>query len=161
MNEIKLQPNDVFGKSISDIEKQIIKTKGKSVIAARLFPQGIVLLFVIMLAIILALKCEVSGLQATITQLNSENASLNSKLNAQAKLVLPAIKTSEDKGTEGFISHVVQAGDCFDAISERYYQTGDYVSELARLNGLTINSTLQIGQIIRVPKNKADLKKEP
>ncbi|HBC92751.1 MAG TPA: hypothetical protein DCZ10_07550 [Pelotomaculum sp.] len=111
-----------------------------------------------MFAIIWSLKCEVSYLEAAITQLNSENASLKEQIYAQAKQILPTTKTSDDKGVDGFIFHVVQGGDCFATISERYYQEADYTSELARLNGLTIHSTLHIGQIIRVPKNKADLK---
>jgi len=124
----------------------------------RLLPLAIVLLFVIMLTIIWSLKCEVSYLGATISQLNSENASLKEQIYAQAKQILPTTKTSDDKDADGFIFHVVQAGDCFATISERYYQELDYTSELAKLNGLTINSTLHIGQVIRVPKNKADLK---
>jgi LysM repeat protein len=164
MDQINQQSNEVFGKSIRELEKHIGKSKGISVIAAQLkdrfIPLGIVLLFIIMLAVIWSLKSEVSSLQTEVSQLNNDNRALKEQIDAQAKEVLPVIKTSGDKGTEAFISHVVQEGDCFATISERYYQADDYASELAKLNGLTINSTLQIGQIIKVPKNKADLKKE-
>ncbi|OPX90101.1 MAG: hypothetical protein A4E53_01316 [Pelotomaculum sp. PtaB.Bin104] len=165
MCEIKSQSNDIFGKRISEIEKQNSEFKGKPVMAAQLkewlFPLSIVLLFVIMHAIIWGLKCEVSSLRATITQLKSDNASIKSQLDAQVKQVLPAIKTLDDKTTEEFIYYVVQEGDCFETITERYYQTSEYASELAKLNNLTIHSILQIGQIIKVPKNKAYLTKEP
>lgn len=165
MNQIKPQFDDIFGKSVGELEKQIRKSKRTSIIAAqlkdRLLPLGVILLFVIMLAIIWGLKFEISGLQAKISQLNNENISLKEQLDVQAKQVLPAEKTSDDQGTEGFIYHAVQPGDCFATISERYYQADDCASELAKFNGLLIESTLHVGQIIRVPKNKADIKMEP
>lgn len=165
MNEIKLQSNDVFGKSVSDLEKQISESKGKPVITAqlkdRLLPLGIILLFIIMLAVICDLKFQVSSLQATISQLNSDNALIKSQLDAQVEQVVPATNAAGDKTAEGFIYHVVQAGDCFETISEQYYQADDYASKLAKLNGSTIKSILHVGQVIRVPKNKADLTKEP
>jgi LysM repeat protein len=111
-----------------------------------------------MLAIIWGLKFEISGLQAAISQLNIENTSLKEQLDAQTKQVLPSAKTPDDQSTEKFIYHAVQPGDCFATISERYYQSDAYASVLAKLNGLTIESTLNIGQIIKVPKNKADIK---
>jgi LysM repeat protein len=165
MNQIKPQFDDIFGKSVGELEKQIRKSKRTSVIAAqlkdRLFPLGVILLFVIMLAIIWGLRFEVSGLQSKISQLNNENTSLKEQLDAQAKQVLPAAKTSDDQSTGELIYHAVQPGDCFATISEQYYQADDCASELAKLNGLTIESTLHIGQIIRVPKSKADIKMEP
>ena len=164
MKQINQQSNEVFGKSIRELEKHIGKSNGISIIAAQLkdrfLPLGIVLLFIIMLAVIWSLKSEVSSLQAAVSQLNNDNRTLKEQNDAQAKGVLPAIKTSGDKGTEAFISHVVQEGDCFATISERYYQADDYASELAKFNGLTNNSTLHIGQIIKVPKSKVELKQE-
>lgn len=167
MEQINLQTNEISGKTIKELEKLIRKPEGISGIFAQwkdqFIPIGITLLLIIMAVVIWNLKHEVSELQTKISHLNSENASLKGQLDEQVNQVLPALKLPDNKGTEEFISHRVQEGDCFENISERYYQTGDYASELARLNGLTITSTLQIGQLIKVPKEagKLNSKKEP
>jgi hypothetical protein len=153
---MKQQSNEVFGKNISELEEQIYSSGVTSVVATQttshLFSLCAIFIFLIMLAIICGLKYEVSSLKSTISQLNNENTSLKEQVAVQTKQALPDKNNTDDKTAEGFIYHIVQEGDCFENISKKYYQTGDYVSELARLNGLTAYSTLHIGQVIRVPK---------
>lgn len=160
-----MQSNETFGKTVSELEKKIHKLEGISGFYEKwkdqLISIGIVLLLVIMIIVMWYLKHEISEMQNKIYQLNNDNVSLRAQLDAQAKYVLPAIKLYDNKGTEEFLLHVVQAGDCFENISEHYYQTSDYALALARLNGLKINSTLKIGEIIKVPQNKIEIIKEP
>jgi len=161
MKEIDLQGQEITGKTVKEVEKEIRKPEGISAIIEQwkdqFIPLGTVLLLIIMTIAMWNLKHEVSELQAKIFELNSDNASLREQFEVQAKLIFPTTELTDNKGTEEFLSHVVQAGDCFENISERYYQTADYAYELARLNGLTINSTLQIGQTIKVPKEAEKL----
>ncbi|GBF33770.1 hypothetical protein DCCM_2880 [Desulfocucumis palustris] len=53
----------------------------------------------------------------------------------------------------GYINHRVQSGESLSHISKRYYNSIRYSEYLAKVNGISVNSQLSVGQIIKVPGN--------
>jgi len=66
--------------------------------------------------------------------------------------------TSEG-GTEtrsDYTNYVVKPGDTLNGISLSLYGTESYASQIAQLNGLPLESVLQVDQTLKVPKKPAE-----
>ncbi|MCJ7856479.1 LysM peptidoglycan-binding domain-containing protein [Lachnospiraceae bacterium NSJ-143] len=53
----------------------------------------------------------------------------------------------------GFDTYTVQAGDTLGGISDKVYGNFSGYKKILEANGLTENSSLQIGQVLKIPKN--------
>ena len=81
----------------------------------------------------------------------------NSLLRIGQRIVLPGSGGTPPTGTGGLAAedlpkYMVQSGDTLSVIAARFDTTWQ---ELSSINGLSTNSVLQIGQILRVPKGAA------
>ncbi len=61
---------------------------------------------------------------------------------------------SETRGD--YTNYVVKPGDTLNGISLSLYGTESYASQIAQLNGLTLESVLQVNQTLKVPKKPAE-----
>ncbi|WP_347488621.1 LysM peptidoglycan-binding domain-containing protein [Desulfoscipio sp. XC116] len=146
-----MKPADYEGKSVREIEKQISNGKGVLGWRVRIVHILLALLFILLGygGASLILHNEIDRLVADNTTmkikngvLKEDNASLKKQLNDNQRVNQPI----------SVIYHDVKKNDTLGSICVRYYGTGSYASHLAKLNGLTVKTTLQVGQIIKVPK---------
>lgn len=77
---------------------------------------------------------------ATITQLQSEINDL------QSKVIAKSVTDSSPVSSEGSFKYTIRRGDSFCSISRRFYGTEGYYEELAKDNGLDVDSRLVVGQ---------------
>jgi hypothetical protein len=142
---------DYEGKSIREIEKQINSEKSGhnwQVVITRFLPGLLLVLLGYGLAG-LNWHSQMDRLNADNTSLKIENGILREE-NASLQKQLTDWQTT-DKLTS-IIYHDIKRHDTLGSISVKYYGTDGYASELAKLNGLTVRTTLQVGQIIKVPR---------
>lgn len=150
--------SDYEGKSIREIDSQ---NNGKVGISWR-FVISIIIpgLLLILLGYGLAsfyLHGKINRLNASIADLQMENGILKEE---KALMQSQLAEMQVASGSTDFIYHDVKHQDTLGSISVKYYGTGRYAAELAKLNGLTVRTTLHVGQIIKVPrKPQADWKK--
>ncbi|MFZ5596602.1 MAG: LysM peptidoglycan-binding domain-containing protein [Bacillota bacterium] len=161
----------IEGKTVRELEEYLYRRRSIKFFS----PKNVLLLLMCILFASAAvffwnMKKEISSLKNEITQLNSENEVLKKqvdgyKTNQQTVIQsagkggtavqsTPASQNASNQGND-IIYHVVGAGDCFEVISNKYYGTEKYAPDLARLNGMTVNSIMRVGQKIKVP-NKPD-----
>jgi hypothetical protein len=77
---------------------------------------------------------QIACLEDSITSLNNKLADL------QRRQIVPS----------GGFTYVIRKGDSFWSISKRFYHTGTRYEEIAKANGLAVNSKLNIGDTIIV-----------
>jgi hypothetical protein len=99
----------------------------------------------------ISLKKEINELRG---QLISQTAGLTQAENAgqnQLAEVTPPVSPI-DPSQNSFIMYSVQSGDKLTTISSVYYSREDFAPNLAELNGIPVDSQLNVGQKIKVPE---------
>ncbi|UTC63484.1 M23 family metallopeptidase [Treponema sp. OMZ 787] len=91
--------------------------------------------------------------------LKKNNLSDPSKIKIGQKLIIP-LGTSEKNNaktkSDDYISHTVQKGDTLYALAKKF---GIKFSDILKLNSLNEKTPLKIGQILKIPKDKAQEQK--
>lgn len=148
---------DYFGLTVIELEKSILREHPDSNLDmvkyflsdwGRLLATIFLLIIMLLVSIsVLNINREMSELSKELSFLQTEYARLNEENNQLQ------IQLSESRQQNELILHSIERGDHFSYISELYYGTADFAPYLAELNEINMNSQLQIGQIIKVPKN--------
>lgn len=90
--------------------------------------------------------------QAACDALEVENKTLKEEINILKEKLAGRQVTGALPGNELYLYHEIKPGDTLGKISQQYFGTGDYAARLAELNGLTTKTTLQVGQVLKIPK---------
>ncbi|AEG59547.1 LysM domain-containing protein [Desulforamulus ruminis] len=152
----------VEGKTVKELEKYLIagKINGNKDFKD-LFSQWRFWLLVLLLGVIIYLvyahwnvRQESKILYSELSQLKVENTTLKERIAAaeMARAGEQASPQAPQTDPSPYIYHTIQKGDSFAVISNRYYRTEVFASDLAKFNGIPKQTRLQVGQIIRVPK---------
>lgn len=153
----------IEGRTVREIEKYLaakpLNYSGRILKALLMFlAAGLILILPV--SIIWDLRQDSAALRAQVASLQEENDMLKKQIAGRMQLVNPAQskeetlpRNSDSSGLQpgGYINHRVQSGESLSHISKRYYDTIRYSEYLARINGLSVNSQLNVGQIIKVP----------
>lgn len=147
------QQSPIEGMTVKELEEYLNKKpRGlfKNFAQHKISFVGIILglLLIFMSGSLWDLQREVVVLRAEVARLEAEKAALETELAGNSK---QDIKQPEQK----FKYYHIQSGDSFSVISKRYYGTEKYASILARINGISEDAQLNLGQVIKVP-NKLD-----
>jgi|GEM_PF-2988848 len=146
----KIDNHEIIGKAVKELDKCNFQDNKYFFSQQKhlLLGLSILSLFIFLTGTVWSLKHETTILKSKVSQLNEENASFKEQI---------SIQTNQLPDNE-FIYHEIQEGECFETISKRYYGTENYASKLALLNNMTVDTILNIGQIIKVPKESDMLK---
>ena len=152
----------VEGKTVKELERYLIAGKMKDNKGFKgLFSQwGFWLLVLLLGALIYQAYAlwnmgqESKILHSELSQLKVENTTLKERIAAAETAETGEQTTPQPPEIDPspYIYHTIQSGDSFAVISNRYYGTEVFASDLAKFNGIAKQTRLQVGQIIRVPK---------
>ena len=150
--------------SAKAVEKNVKLDKGILIVGG-----VIIILFVILFVRNLTLSAKLEEAQQKVTdfeQLQQDNEQL--KLNIVAleeKLTKNGISLTDDttSGENGgentsadsgqYDTYTVVSGDTLSGISNKVYGNFSGYKKILEANGLTENSSIQIGQVLKIPKN--------
>lgn len=157
--------NKLEGKTIREIEEEHLNG-GESYGVLFTFGAGAILLLLVFFigwqinSKIANLRVENKNLVAENTVLKEEVNQLNNQL-ASIRMTenLPEPETKPEVSAQNeYFFYEIKPRDTLGDISNEYYGVPTYAPELAKLNGLSVNSTLRVGQIIKVPIKPDKLK---
>ncbi|SFQ95817.1 LysM peptidoglycan-binding domain-containing protein [Desulfoscipio geothermicus] len=137
------------GKVVKEIEESINKNKKLHWKAILYLSAGVVFIFLLLTA--WNAHQETVILKTTVNSLKAENNVLK-KENITLKEELRSYRTKKETSQNKYIYYEIKQNDTLGSISLHYYGTEIYAAKLAEMNGLTVNSTLRVGQVIKVPK---------
>ncbi|OPY60834.1 MAG: hypothetical protein A4E56_02446 [Pelotomaculum sp. PtaU1.Bin065] len=176
----RIDDSEIIGKSIKDIE--IIYSKDTSFIKKKHLMLGLmitVLLIFVMGVRIYKLEMSVPPTQNVqnnegeeyvsfkeqvgepIEQQSVEQQSIDQQSIDQQSIDQQSVDqqpAGQTPPADEIIYYEIQKGDCFETIATYYYGSESYASELARFNKMKVNSILNIGQIIKVPRETDKLR---
>jgi LysM repeat protein len=167
------------GRTIRELESYLSGRQANSlgIIKVLLIFLAIAVLLVLPGSLIWTMKQDVASLKSENARLSRENSSLQQKLAGVKSNIAPTVvagaspqtglqpsgQTGAGAGSsvaknisqgepDGLIHHQVQPGEYLSLISQQYYGTIKYTGYLAGLNGIDMNSRLNVGQVIKLPK---------
>ncbi|WP_027365332.1 LysM peptidoglycan-binding domain-containing protein [Desulfotruncus alcoholivorax] len=134
-----------------------------------LFALGAGAIFVLLMFLIgWQINLKIANLRVENNNLVAENTALKEEV-SELKTQLAGIKMAEKllpqdtqpKGTiqNEYIYYEIRPKDTFGDISNKYYGVPIYGPALAKFNGLSVKTMLQVGQVIKVPIKPDKLKK--
>jgi len=153
----KIDNSQIIGKAVKDLEMLDLRETNHFFLQKKYLLLGlsITVLVIFMLGIIWSHKHEESVLLTKEVQSNNEEAvTLMEQISEPVDQPAP----EQPSSNEDFIYHEIQKGECFEIISNNYYGTEDYAAELAQLNNMTVSTILNIGLIVKIPRDINKLK---
>lgn len=144
-NDLKIyQIVNAIKNDVQSPAPQFVAKRGKGKIA--IIPTIVTCIFFLVAVFSIA---ELHKNKSEIKEIAAENTSLVEEL---TELKQEIAETTANKSAEAKVNftYIVQHGDSFWRISKKLYGTGTKCEELARNNGLTINSPLKTGDALIV-----------
>jgi len=161
----RIDDSEIIGKSIKDIE--IIYSKDTSFIQKKHLMLG--LMITVLLIFVMGVRIYKLEMSVPPTQ-NLQNNEGEEYVSFKEQVGEPVEQQSVEQQSvdqqpagqtppaDEIIYYEIQKGDCFETIATYYYGSESYASELARFNKMKVNSILNIGQIIKVPRETDKLR---
>jgi LysM repeat protein len=143
--------NSLEGKTVREIEASLKNKNRKTQLKS--------LLLLVMGAALIILSCVIwhqntvlARQKAANDMLAVENKTLKEEINILKEKLAGYQVVNELPQNELYLYYEIKPGDTLGKISQQYFGTDDHASRLAKLNGLTVEATLQVGQVIKLPK---------
>ena len=162
-----LNSNKLEGKTVREIDEEQL-SGGRNYGMLLAIAAG-ALLVLLVLFISWQVNSRINYLRIENRNLIAENAALKEEVNTLQNQLTSIKKTGKVQPLQNiqpneiiqndYIYYVIKPRDTLGDVSNKYYGVPIYGPGLAKLNGLKVNSTLQVGQIIRVPIKPDKLEK--